>query len=299
MKLYVGTFVIALVLSTTIFGYLFLDKKGFFNQKFNYTMQTYSAASFHVGMPINFSGFNIGAISEILLEDDGLVTLHFSVDEAYQKWITDNSIMMLQKPLIGSAHLELHSSFGDQPLEENSLITLIITDDINSMVSRLEPAVDDMISIVANVESLTNQLIADDSPLLQTVKNVEKFTSKLATDDSLITTVTGDKTAAPSIVASLRSVEAILENIQDSSDHIDTKIIDPINEVILQVDTILLDIEDKLKRLDSSVDDASDLTKQLDPLQEQIDYALAKSNQILDRIDAILSSSSDELLELP
>jgi len=140
MRLAVGLFVLILLSAIFTFLYLLLDEKGTFDKRYSYGFNTDSASSFNVGMPLKYSGFNIGVIDKISLQDDGTVHMIFSVDENNRKWVTKESVLMLKKPLIGSPHIELYSAIDNELLDENSDLTMLLSDDINDMVSKLEPA---------------------------------------------------------------------------------------------------------------------------------------------------------------
>jgi ABC-type transporter Mla subunit MlaD len=106
IKLAVGVFVITLFITIITFLYLVLEDKGTFNKRYNYHFTTDSASFFSVGMPLKFSGFDIGVIDDISLNNDGTVYMTFSVDENNRKWITEGTVLMIIKPLIGSAHMK-------------------------------------------------------------------------------------------------------------------------------------------------------------------------------------------------
>jgi len=81
MKFAVGIFVITLIVVISTFLYLLLEEKGTFDKRYSFNFDTESASSFNVGMPLKYSGFNIGTIDKISLKDDGTVHMVFSVNE--------------------------------------------------------------------------------------------------------------------------------------------------------------------------------------------------------------------------
>ena len=91
IKFAVGLFTIMFFVVTSAYVYLLLAEKGLFDKRYNYNFNTQSAKDFSVGMPLKFSGFNIGVIDNISLKDDGTVSIVFSVNEENKKWL--NSYM--------------------------------------------------------------------------------------------------------------------------------------------------------------------------------------------------------------
>lgn len=287
MKLYVGTFLLLFLTVIALFSFYFFNKKGVFNKRYTYYVTTHSAISFNVGMPIKLSGFDIGTIDAITLQDEGNVKMEISVDEKYKKWITQESYLVLQKPLIGSAIVEFHKSKKSAPLEEYSSIKLLISDDINDTIARFKPVVDKMINIVSNIEKLTNE----ESNFSKSLQNLEAFSSKLANDDSLLTTISGDKRMSQTLINSLISLEKTLKNVEHISNDLNKDIVKPSHTTIETLNTILKDVQSKLERLDSTVDSVN-------MIKDQVEYTTVKSNEVIDKIDSVISES-DSKMELP
>jgi ABC-type transporter Mla subunit MlaD len=289
MKFKVGLFLTLFIVIMGYFSYFFLDKKGVFNKRHIYYTQINSANGINIGMPIKFSGFSIGKIDAIELNEDGTVTLTLSVDEHYKKLILQQSVLVLQKPLIGSSIIELYRSASTQELEEGGFIEMIISDDINDTIARFNPVVEKLINIVANIEDITKKIASDDSDLSKTLKNLERFSSKMANDDSLLTTITGDEKTAKTLVKALEHLNQTLENVNQLSSNLDKTIISPSNESIEHINTILIDIQNKLKKLDSTIDSVG-------VIQEQVEYTTVKSNEILDKVDGVISNQNDKVV---
>lgn len=299
MKFYVGLFVIALIAAITTSIYMLLEAKGAFDKKYSYHFSVESASSFSVGMPLKFSGFTVGAIDNIALNDDGSVFITFSVNQENRKWISKDSVLMVRKPLIGSAHIELYSAIGNEPLESGATLNILMSDDINDMVSKLEPAVNRVLNILKNVERISSYLARDDADLTLTLKNIHTFSAKLAQSDSLLTTITGDKEAAKSVVASLATLNALLLEIKALSASADEKLINPTSQTIQELYLIMKDVNGKLKLLDGTVAAIGSYDKDIITIKEQVNAGLQKSNQIMDKVDAILQDSSKPEVKLP
>jgi ABC-type transporter Mla subunit MlaD len=291
MKLYVGIFITFILLFLLFIGYFILDNKGAFNKRYIYYTKVNSANGINIGMPIKFSGFNIGKIDTIELNEDGTVTLTFSVDERYKKLILSQSVLVLQKPLIGSSIIEFYRSANTEELNEGSFIEMVISDDINDTIARFTPVVEKLINIVTNIENITQKIASDDSDLSKTLKNLEKFSSKMANDDSLLTTITGDTKTAQTLVQALEHLNQTLANVNTLSGNLDTTIVQPSSQSIEYINTILQDIQQKLQKLDSTINSVG-------VIQEQIEYTTVKSNEILDKVDTVISNQ-DEKVTLP
>lgn len=299
MKLAVGIFVIILFISIGGFSYLILKEKGAFEKRYSFYFNTQSASSFSIGMPLRFAGFRIGVIDTIALNDDGSVKVTFSVNEENRKWISEYSMLLLQRPLIGSPHIEVYSTVGNAPLEDGSAVDIMISDDINTMISKLEPVVDKLINIITSIEQITSKLSADDSEIFEIVSNIKIFTNNLAKNDALLTTITGDKAATQSLIRSLESLASIMHHTDLITSKVDQDIVKPSSLVIQELHTILTDVNQKLQTLNPTVQSIGALDEDLIGLKDQVAVTLQKSNQILDKVDAIMLDETKEEVTLP
>jgi len=306
MKLAVGIFVIALFITVATFLYLVLENKGTFNKRYNYHFTTDSATFFSIGMPLKFSGFNIGVIDDISLNDDGTVFMTFSVDEHNRRWMTEGTVLMTIKPLIGSAYIEVYSAIDNEILAANTELMMLQNNDINDMISKLEPAIDKIISIINNIDSITSDIAKDDSNLKQTMLNIKIFTDKLSSSDSLLSSITGDKESTQSLVASLNKTTEIMQelhtiskNISKTTSSIDADIMSPASSAIKELDAIMKDVKQKLDALDGTVKAVGTYDKDLVQLKEQISVSVQKSNQIMDKVDALMQDETKSEVELP
>jgi len=306
MKLAVGIFVLTLFITVSSSLYLVLEEKGTFEKRYSFHFNTDSASSFNVGMPMKFSGFNIGVIDKIALKDDGTVFMTFSVSEVNRKWIAKDSVLMIKKPLIGSPHIELYSAIGNEPLPSGSTLMLLMSDDINDMISKLEPVVDKIINIINSIDTIAYNLAKDDSDLAQTLENLQIFSAKLAKSDSLLTSVTGDKESTQSLIASLNETTNIMQELYQISKDIskltgslDSDIMNPASSAIKELEAIMKDVKQKLESLDGTVKAVGSYESDLVDLKEEISVGLQKTNQVLDKVDSLMQDEEKSEVSLP
>lgn len=278
IKVIVGIFVLVLLVTITSFLYMVMEEKGTFNKRHSYHFNTASAESFHIGMPLKFSGFNIGVIDLMKLRPNGSVKMEFSVPAENKKWITKDSVLIIKKPLIGSSHIELYSAFDNPLLEEGGELMLIMNDDINDMVDKLHPLIDKVISIVGNVD---------------------KITKKLSTDDSLLTSLTGSEQTSKDFQSILKSLTVMTDDIKKITNNLNKDIVSPASSAVEELNKILKDVNHKLKVLDGTVNAVGSYDKDLKNIKTQISSGLQKSNQLLDKVDAILIDEQNSEVKLP
>ncbi len=305
MKFSVGVFVLTLIIVISTFLYFLLEEKGTFDKRYSYHFNTGSAESFSVGMPLKFSGFNIGTLDDIKLLNNGGVYMTFSVSEKNRKWIAIDSVLILKKPLIGSPHIEVYSAIDNVSLKEGSSLEILMSDDINDLIAKLDPVVEKAMSIITNIDHITKAFADKDSDFMQTLTNINIFTAKLA-NNSLLTTITDDQESTQSIIDSLNQMVKIMKDIKKMSNDIskltaslDTKIIDPASKSMIEVEKIMKDIKLKLETIDGTVKAVGTYDNDLVTLKEQISVGLQKSNQIMDKVDSLMQDNENSELLLP
>ena len=306
VKLAVGLFVITLFILIGLFLAFMLKEKGTFEKRYNFHFQSPTAEYLHIGMPLKLSGFYIGVIDDITLKEDGGVFITFSVTQKNRHWLSEGSVLMSIKPLIGSPYIVLYTSLDSPLLKPNSSLMFIVSDDINDLVSRLEPAIKKAANILNNIDIITTYLASEDSELKQILNNLNKFSKKLADSDSILTSMTGDKKSTQSVINSLEQTTAIMKDLKKITDDIskitsslDTQIITPVSSSMKEIEGIMRDIKSKLDAIDGTVKEVGAYDKELPKLKEQILVGIEKSNQLLDKVDSIISNRADAEVHLP
>lgn len=306
IKLAVGLFVIALSATIVTSSYFLLKEKGLFSKHFTYNFDVESARFFSVGMPLQLSGFDIGVIDKIRLKDDGRVNILFSVKKENLKWINKETYLMIKKPLIGSPHIEVHSKLGLDVLEEGSNVKMLTSNDINDMIARLEPIVTKLTNIIDSVETITRYIASNDSELVHILQNFENFSKQLLKDKSLLTTITGDENSTKNIVETLNETAVVMKELKEIvfdvhkiSATLDKDIIEPSSNSMKELELILRDVKLKLEKLDSTVDSVGSYDKDLLDIKEEVSVAIAKSNQIMDKVDTLMQDEENNEVSLP
>jgi len=299
MKTAVGLFVLIFFASLAVFGYLLLDAKGVFEKHYRYYFITDSASSLSIGMPVKFSGFTIGSVEKMQLLDDGHVKTIFAVNAKNRKWINRYTYLLLKKPLLGSPHIEVLATNGIEPLKPNSKLPIIVTDDINDLVTKLEPVVDKLLNIITNVETITTNMADANSSLNKTMRNLEHFSTKLAQSDSLLTSATGDANATKSIIDSIHTTNKILKDVEGVTHSLKGDIIAPTSASIKELHAILVDVNNKLKTLQPLIQTVGKSDKDVKALQESIQTTIEKTNQLMEKIDVLLIDKKTKEVKLP
>ena len=306
MKLLVGIFVTLLVVSIITTFTIVLEKKGFFQDKVSFYFMSSDASNFFVGMPLNVSGFEVGTITERILMDNGDVKVIFKVSKANHKWICEDTLLMLNKPLIGSPTIKILTSLGYDKLKENSKLEIIIRDDINDIVYNLQPIIDELQEIIHSIHTITYSLSSKDGAFEKSLSNIEKLTSKLLEDDALLTSITGDADATKELTHTIYQTSEILKNLTKMTkelnnilQNVQKELVLPAGDSMKSLNAIFKDIEQKLSKLDGTVDAMGTYDKDLLRLKKELHINLDKTQELLEKVDMMLNSDNSASSELP
>ncbi|KAF0159165.1 MAG: hypothetical protein FD159_635 [Syntrophaceae bacterium] len=276
--------------------------KGVFENMHAFTLSSKSGDGFTEGMPVVFSGFNIGKVQSLELNDKGVVLIKIKIPDRHVKWIRSDSAFILYRPLIGSARIVVNTTnLNNPPLDEKKIPEVIIVNDINDAIARIEPALERVTQIADNVERLTSNLSDPKGDLHRILSNAGKITTNLASKKSLVEMVVSDEESVKALNESLKklkdittTVDRILTKVDKMADKTDSEIYGK-DGALPQVNVILKDIVGKLQKLDKTIDninkissDTSEGTKDLHILRSDIDDTLKTVEDAVKKLDAII-----------
>ncbi len=279
-NLKVGLFVA--ITTTLIIGVLAVGayKKGFFEMEESFTLASKTGEGIKEGMPVIFSGFNIGRVVSSDLDDKGVVLVKITVLKRHTKWIRSDSRFTLEKPLFAAPRIVISTDNMQSPLlSSKNVPTLTEVSDINELIKKGQPILDQVKRIVEHVEIVTKNLADPRGDVNKILGNTQRLTNKL-------------------------------NNIMSKLDSIAGKTDDQLygnNGALPLIRGILKDILLKLRKLDATVDNinkmstnASDSTKDLKYLRGELDNTVNSISELVAKLDKILSSfKKDPEFELP
>lgn len=309
----VGLFVVCttLVVLAALF-YLALGK-GVFEKMHVFTLSSRSGDGFTEGMPVVFSGFNIGKVQDLELGEKGLVLIKIKIPDRHVKWIRSNSNFVLYRPLIGSARIVVVTGNLDSPPLGKDKITEVGTvNDINDAIAKVEPVLEKLNQIADNIEHLTSNLSDPQGDLNKTLANARKMSSHLASKKSLLEMAVADEESVQALHDSLKKlkdittgVDVILKKVDKMADKTDEQIYGG-QGALSQVNGILRDVSGKLQKLDKTVEninkistDASGGTKDLHLLRSDIDDAVKAVDDLARKLETLVGSKKKSEFKTP
>ena len=275
----VGLFIIITSLMVVSFiGYV-AYKKGVFAKEQAFTLVSKSGENLTEGMPVVFSGFRIGRVDSLELKADGLVFIKINVPDRHIRWIRAESVFILEKPLIGSARINVATAnLSAPPLPVDTVPQIVEANDINDAVKSIKPILEKISSITHHVETLTSNLADPGGDMTKILSQARNATER---------------------------VDGILKKVDGMAAKTDEQLYGN-QGVLTQVQTILKDLILKLKKMDPVLDnihrisdDTADTTKDMKALRQDIDGMVNDINTLLKDIDRLIPLTKETQLKLP
>ena len=278
MLISVGIFVVltAILLVLSV-GYI-IQKKGLFEKKYHFNLVATSGSDLVEGMPVHYSGFTIGVVTQLKLTDEGRVEVVIEIPKHEHRWLKQSSLFYLNKPLIGTPTIVVESkNLEDVLLAEGTERELITKDGINELIAKVQPVLDDLQGIVNNV----NNLSSEKSDLAKILKNVEVVTYKLSKSK-----------AVSGLDAAMKELENALADIR-------AELVDKKDGILPHVDDLIKDVAMKLKKLDHTVDVVNKSSDEVSGLTKDLKFTMKKTDEILNGVSGFIGSKAEGEVHLP
>jgi phospholipid/cholesterol/gamma-HCH transport system substrate-binding protein len=184
-------------LGTLLLLFLIAKQRGLFMKTEEVYFIAERATGMYTGMPVKVSGFKIGRIKEMKLLDDARVKVVLSIESPQMKWLREDSYALLTKEgLIGESVIEIipgkgrnlrpHEAlnfeklkgFEEMAQELKAELTVIIHE-IKELLHYINSPQGDIKKSLANLEKVSEGLIALTSEAKVTIEDTDKLIKEL------------------------------------------------------------------------------------------------------------------------
>jgi phospholipid/cholesterol/gamma-HCH transport system substrate-binding protein len=308
----VGLFTAASLLLAGIFVVYLLHARGFFEKTFHLQLAAASADGVAPGVPVVFSGIEIGRVTTLGLNDSGGIIIRAEFLERNAKWLKETSTFTLDKPFVGGAKIRVDSPDLDAPALPDNSTMLLLTSDISKEIPAL---VERVKAILANVEHLTRK----DGEINATLSNLQTVTGRMTGEYGMLESILGSPEKARAVTDSLDKTRALitkLDGLALKMDGMATKadtwlfaqdgVAEQTRESLAQVRLMLNDAQSSLKKADAVMANAVEIsadvkegTQDIVKLRAEIDDAVRKANALINEINKKWPFARDPEVKLP
>lgn len=301
----VGLFTLATLLFGAAFLVYLLYARGYFEHTYRLQLAAASADGVAPGVPLVFSGIEIGSVTSLGLNDGGGIVIRLELLERNAKWLRLDSVYTLDKPFFGSAKISVDSgNLSGETLPENSTM-LLLTPDINKEIPVL---IGQVKAILANVEHLTRQ----DGEVNATLANLKTVTGRMTGEYGMLESVLGSPEKARAVTDSLDQTRALIVKLDGLAAKTDqwlyaqNGVADSTREALAQIRLMLNDAQSSLKKADALMTNAVAIsadvkagTQDIAALRAEIDDAVRKASALINEINNKWPFARDPEVKLP
>jgi len=301
----VGLFAAASLLLGAVFVVYMLYARGFFEDTYRLQLAAASADGVAPGVPLVFSGIEIGRVTTLGLNDSGGIIIQAELLARNAKWLKENSTFTLDKPIVGGAKIRIDSPDLNAPaLPENSTMLLLssdVTKEIPVLVERVK-------AILNNVEHLTRK----DGEINGTLANLETLTARMSGEHGMLEGILGSPEKAQAVADSLEKTRALMAKLDGIAGKTDTwlyapnGLADQADGSLAQIRLMLTDAQSSLKKAEALMTnavaisaDVKEGTQDIGKLRAEIDDAVRKANALVNEINKKWPFARDPEVKLP
>jgi phospholipid/cholesterol/gamma-HCH transport system substrate-binding protein len=286
------------VIGLALYG---LYGRGAFEASRRLALQAADAEGVSVGMPVTFSGFQIGSVERLALTDDGRVRIELTIREKHARWLRESSSFTLEKQLLGSARIRvLTPNMRDPQLEDEAVRELVSRDaaeGIPQIMARVNRVLDDV-----------DALLRADSSLRKTLASLQSVAERINGQYGVLGGLTGSDARAKSMLDSISQLNSLLASANAAAARVEAMlaksderlfggggVLPEAQRALAQVNTLLSDTREGLKKADAmlasaqaAAADVKAVTSNVKGATDEIGTLRAEVEASIEKVDRML-----------
>jgi phospholipid/cholesterol/gamma-HCH transport system substrate-binding protein len=246
--LFFGVAIIGIVITVILIGI----ERDIFTAKFRLYFATDKGTGLFEGMPVKLSGFKIGKVENITLDENANVKAAMLIQNRYQKWIREDSVAVLGKEgFIGESVIDISAGSMTKPMKQNN-------SEINfERTKGLDQIMEDVRPILSEVKKVIDYMNDPNSDLKLTIHNLKELSSELRTTrEKLDGLIKNADLTASSVGRKIDPLMNKLEKTMDNAEKTTTKLREAVDKSADKLPSVL-------NKADDALDDTSEITKSL------------------------------------
>src|SRR5437868_7489057 len=288
---------LAVVLGTGFVLYA-LYARGVFEDNQQLTLVAENGEGVSIGMDLSFSGFPIGRVKRLALDDQGRARIEIDVPRSDAHWLRETTIFTLERGLVGSARIRAYTAnLRDAALPDGAVRNVLrgdTSEEIPRMVATLRGALE-------NVEQMTGA----GGNLQQALGDVRSVTARAAGQYGVLGMLLGNDEDARKLVTTLDRANAILTSVDSlvgradklvlkTEDRLFSRggVLDGTERAVEQLNNVLGDVRATLQRDDLILADAAvtsgkakATSADLATLRAEVDASVRKISSLIDELN--------------
>lgn len=275
-----------------------LYARGLFEDTQRVTLITDNAEGVAIGMDLNFSGFPIGRVRRLSLDEQGRARILIEIPRRDAHWLRATSVFTLEKGLIGGATIRAHTGdVKDPPLPDDAERPVLRGDTTEEMPQLVATAR----GILENVERLTSS----GGAVQATFANLQKLSERMSGPHGMLGALLGNEQEVAKVIGTIERANTLLASLERTTTRLDTLlanadqrvlgdggVVDQTRKTVVQAEALLGDVRGSLKKLDMLLADAQSVssnakaaTADLGQLRAEVDESVRKISRLVDEMN--------------
>jgi len=255
-----------------------------FTKKYELMLTVEKGTGFTRGMPVKLSGFRIGRVKSISLNEEARVDIVLLIDQKYQKWIRkDSTVKLVKEGLVGDSILEVAVGRSPDPLKDKERISFVKTKALDEMADEIAEKVK---PVLGDVEEIITYLNDPNGDIKQSMKHFNQLAQNLEQTrkraDSLLVHADGQVSAVSGKLTTV--LDGAADTVQRANSSFST--------MEQKLPGIMASAEQSLKNLEKV---SGDLKRAEETLLPKIPPLLRKSEDVLSETGTVLGETGTVL----
>ncbi|MBM4136194.1 MAG: MCE family protein [Nitrospira sp.] len=243
------------------------------------------------GQAVKLSGFKIGKVKKLSLDDIARVKVELSINKKYMKWIkSDSKARLTKEGLIGESIIEITpGSLHAKQITENGIIVFEREKGLTEMAEELK---NEIKPVLLDIKQIVHYVNDPQSNFKQTLRNLEKVSGDLSATrqylDSLVQNTEKNLSVAiqntdKNLTTAMVKVNSILDSSKQTIENTDNVI----KRFDKDMPNLLRMVNKSLENVQKATDEIKKATEQASP---QIPSLLEKGNDVADSAREVIDS---------
>lgn len=248
-------------------------ERGIFTAKYRINFTVDKGTGFFEGMPVKLSGFKIGKIDSMSLDENAKVKVTLLISKKYNKWIRQDSKAILTKEgFIGEGVIDISVGSANKPVIGDGGVIQ------NEKARGLDEIVEEMRPVIGEIKDIITYINDPKGDIKQTISNLKTLSSGLnATKENADKLL---KNADSNISGVSSDASKALKNIDKTVSSMNDKI----NPVIDKLNRTMDNAEKTTANLKDAVEKAA---PKVPPLLNKGEDALSDTNEVVKSLKQI------------
>ncbi len=295
-------FMLLLVCASVLFV---LYSRGAFDATQRLVLMAEDSEGVVAGMDLTFSGFPIGRVHGIELDNTGKVRILIDVAQKDAHWLRTSSVFTMVRGVVGAPAIRAYTGQLEDPALPDGAVRTVLQGDVSAEIPKIISSTRDLID---NLNTLTSPRGAVGA----TMGNLQTLTAKLNGPGGALGVMMGNDQDGKKIGNTLDKTSSLLTKLDGMASKADAQVfgdkgvLPQAHATVAQLNALLTDARESLKKVDSVLQDAQAIsgnarsaTADLGALRSDVDASLRKVDGLINEINRKWPFARNSELQLP